>query len=595
MKFLTFLKDRLKGLTNAIERYPLTTIFLIVAVIINGTAIQSEEDISKILYALVVGVFLSAVSQACYERFFIKSSARYYLMAIVIILTGGYYAVIAPASTLGMEITIRTGVALFALLFAFIWVPVMKSKISFNKSFMIAFKSIFNSLLFSGVIYAGVAIIITAIDQLIFPVNYKLYSHAANIVFILFTPMYFLSLIPTFPGKRSEGQEEIENQTRLVQKAANCPKFFEVLISYIIIPLISVFTVILLIYILQNIGGEFWSNNLLEPMIVSYSITVIVVFLLASEIENKFTVFFRKVLPKILIPIVVFQIISSVLSLSDTGITHTRYYVILYGLFAAIAGGCLSFLPVRKTGIVAALLIVFSVFSILPPVDAFTISKSSQREIVEKVLIENQMLENNTVQPNGNISNEDKKTITAAMNYLNMMDYAKEIEWLPEDFDFYKDFSKTFGFQEYYEQDHQNEFVYIGLEPNPSIPITGYDVFVSSSIHFYKDDKSVDENVVTFEKNGENYTLTKEVIEDEVIYRVHNDENKEMIQFKTQAIIDKFYNYQTSKEFLPVEEATFSIENEHASMKIIPLTINIDKIKDETNFMMELYLFVKIK
>ena len=68
-----------------------------------------------------------------------------------------------------------------------------------------------------------------------------------------------------------------------------------------------------------------------------------------------------------------------------------------------------------------------------------------------------------------------------------------------------------------------------------------------------------------------------------------------MIQFKTQAIIDKFYNYQTSKEFLPVEEATFSIENEHASMKIIPLTINIDKIKDETNFMMELYLFVKIK
>ena len=66
--------------------------------------------------------------------------------------------------------------------------------------------------------------------------------------------------------------------------------------------------------------------------------------------------------------------------------------------------------------------------------------------------------------------------------------------------DLYKDFSKTFGFQEYYEQYHQNEFVYIGLEPNPSIPITGYDVFVSSSIHFYKDDKSVDENVVTFRK-----------------------------------------------------------------------------------------------
>ena len=88
-----------------------------------------------------------------------------------------------------------------------------------------------------------------------------------------------------------------------------------------------------------------------------------------------------------LVPIVVFQIISSLLSLSDTGITHTRYYVILYGLFAAVSGILLSFLPVRKNGVIAALLIVFSIFSIVPPVDAFSISKSSQINLVEKVLL----------------------------------------------------------------------------------------------------------------------------------------------------------------------------------------------------------------
>lgn len=595
MKFLTFLNERLKGLTNAIARYPLTTIFLLLAVVINAIDIQDERDFSKALFTLVVGVFLSAVSQAGYERFFIKTSARYILMGVVIILTGGYYFVIAPASTLGMEIMIRTAVALFALLFAFIWVPVMKSKISFNKSFMITFKSIFNSLLFSGVICVGMMIIITAIDQLIFTVDYKVYSHAANIIFTLFAPMYFLSLIPVFPGNSNKNQEEIKNQTLLVQKAAKCPKFFEILISYIIIPLISIFTVILLIYIIQNIGGEFWSNNLLEPMIVSYSITVIVIYLLASEIENRFTVFFRKVLPKVLIPIVVFQIISSVLSLGDTGITHTRYYVILYGLFAAIAGCCLSFLPVRKNGVVAALLIIFSVFSILPPVDAFTISKSSQRSIVEKVLIENDMLENNTVQPNGNISNEDKKVITAAMNYLHRMDYAKDIEWLPNDFDYYEDFSKTFGFQEYYEQDDRNEFVYVALEPDTSIPITGYDAFVRSSIYFYENDKNDDENVVTFEKNGEIYMVFKEVTEDGVIVKVQNEEKAEVLRFQMQEIIDKFYDYQSSKEFLPIEELTFMTENEQAAMKIIPYSINIDKMQDETNFTMELYLFIQMK
>ena len=112
---------------------------------------------------------------------------------------------------------------------------------------------------------------------------------------------------------------KMRNNLIWFKKQQTVLRFFEVLISYVIIPLIAVFTIILLIYIVQNIGGEFWTDNLLEPMIVSYSITIIVVYLLASEIENKFTVLFRRILPKILIPIVIFQVISSLLSLSKTG------------------------------------------------------------------------------------------------------------------------------------------------------------------------------------------------------------------------------------------------------------------------------------
>ena len=174
------------------------------------------------------------------------------------------------------------------------------------------------------------------------------------------------------------------------------------------------FTLILVVYIIKNIGGKFWTDNLLEPMLVSYAITVILVYILASEIENKFTVFFRRVFPKVLVPIVLFQITSSILSLADTGVTHTRYYVILFGVFAAIAGILLSFLPVRKNGIIAAMLIIFSVVSIVPPVDAFTISRTSQTNTLKNVLVKNNMLVNNKIKPNGSISDKDKKTITNA-------------------------------------------------------------------------------------------------------------------------------------------------------------------------------------
>ena len=112
--------------------------------------------------------------------------------------------------------------------------------------------------------------------------------------------MYFLSLIPVYPGIVNQNKDQgiTDLQEENINKAAYCPKFLEVLISYILIPLIAVFTIILLIYIIQNIGGAFWKDNLLEPMLVTYSITVILVYILASEIENKFTIFFRKVFPK---------------------------------------------------------------------------------------------------------------------------------------------------------------------------------------------------------------------------------------------------------------------------------------------------------
>ena len=110
----------------------------------------------------------------------------------------------------------------------------------------------------------------------------------------------------------------------------------------------AVFTLILGVYIATNIAGDFWRDNLLEPMIVSYSITVILVYILASRLENRFAQLFRKIFPKVLVPIVIFQTIASIMKIGDMGVTHTRYYVIAFGIFAIASGILFSFLPVRK-------------------------------------------------------------------------------------------------------------------------------------------------------------------------------------------------------------------------------------------------------
>ncbi|WML55370.1 DUF4153 domain-containing protein [Neobacillus sp. PS3-12] len=589
MKWIKKLKDRITGLTDAIARFPLTTVYLLAAVIINAYDINTEQSISKLLLTFLVGAFLSAVSQVAYERFFTKISSRFVLMGLVVLLTACYGLIIRPAPKLSMEIGVRTAVALFALFIAFILVPVIKSKVNFNKSFMIAFKSLFNTLFFSGVIFAGISIILTAINLLIFAVNYRAYPHMANLIFVLFAPMYFLSLIPKYPGAKTlENPQQIET----VNTISKCPKFLQILISYIIIPLVAVFTLILVIYIIKNISGTFWTDNLLEPMLVSYAITVILVYILASEIENKFTVLFRKIFPKVLVPIVLFQITASILSSADTGITHTRYYVILFGIYAAASGVLLSILPIRKNGVIAALLIVFATISIVPPVDAFTISRNSQTQTLKNVLVKNHMLKDKIIKPNGSISDKDKKTITNAVYYLNRMEYTKKIKWLPKRFNADADFYQTFGFKEYQDQRMIDQSVYLNLEPSFSVSISGYDSFVQAGINSYGKPGNGTNSVI--DKRGQKYTLNQDTSNGQIELNLMGANDRKLISFNTQEIFDRFSNYQSTKGQMSVKEATFTKENDQAKITIVVQSLGIDKQSKQNNNA-SVFVFVQIK
>ena len=593
MKAINWLKKGLRGLTEAIARFPLTTACLLVAATINAYDINIvDQSYTKYLFTLIVGAFLSAVAEVAYERWYTKLSTRFVLMSISVLLTVGYYLIIKDALVYDMALNIRTEVVLFALLIAFIWIPVIKSEISFNQSFMVVFKSFFIALFFSGVIFGGISIIIAATDQLIMNVDYKAYSHSANLIFLLFAPMYFLSLIPVYPGKASKDMDQ--DQLETINKAAHCPKFLEVLISYIIIPLITVFTLILVIYIVQNIGGEFWTDNLLEPMLVSYAITVILVYILASELENKFTVLFRKIFPKLLIPIVIFQIIASFITLTDTGITHTRYYVILFGIFAAISGVLLSSLPVRKNGMIAAILIVFATFSIIPPVDAFTISKTSQIRSLEEVLVKNDMLENNKITPNGSIADKDKEKITNAIYYLNMMNYTNELPYLPKNFNTYEDFRTVFGFDEYKDPEKFNSvgYAYVNVKQPTPINITGHDFFIQMDINL--DASVVDDQLYEIKKAGKKYFLQKDVSKGKADIKLLDENKKEILIFKTEEIFDKFSAVQGEK-IISVEEATFIKENEQAKMTFVVQNIDIQRQTDQPYTGAMIYVLVQIK
>lgn len=603
MKFDKLLKVT-KEFSSTIIRFPIAIMFLVFSAILTSYNISTNNyniyNVSIRTFLLGASIFL--VLQMVYERFCKRKMTRIVFGGLSIIGATLYYLMVEYwiKDYIG-EFEMRLMVFMFVLLIGFIWVPSIKSRIGFSESFLVVFKSFFMVVLYSLVLILGISLIIMAIDMLIVNLDGNAYSYALVFVSYVYAPIHFLSLIPIYPPYLRLGSEqpmsldgiagdlEIEDkQTQHLKKSIEPSKFLGGLVSYIIIPITAIFTVILLIYIVLNITGDFWKDNLMEPLLVSYSITVIIVYLLASVMVSKTALYFRRVFPKVLIPVVLFQTISSMLKIGETGITSGRYYVILFGIFASIFAVIFSIRSDKPSNIIAPILIVLTLVSILPPTDAFTISKRSQINRLTNVLEDNHMLKDNKIVPNSNLQEEDQKAIISSVQYLSRMDYLKEVSWLAS-FDY--DFEDTFGFAQYGSPIRDSESYRFYLAEKTPIDVSDYDFFVEVSLS--GEDREELLNTIPWGEMG--YTLVQENKDGIGDLIVRDDQQNELIRYSFKEIFDGIMTKEEHHGEMSMEEAEFIAENDRAIMRIILKSINLD-IWDNNQYQhIGAYIMVKIK
>jgi hypothetical protein len=592
---LTMLKQRFGGLAASVIRFPVTAAFLAAAAVLTAVAIGSDSPLARWISACAVGAAACAAGQAAYERFFDGAVKRAVLMAAGVAVAALFYLSVATVKDNSAALFIRPAVTLFALFIGFVWVGVIQSRYGFQDSFMAAFKALFQAAFFSGILFLGVAAVIAALDRLIVPVHEDAYAHTANIVFLFGAPLILLSMIPVYPGKSAlaAGEDHDDGKRALIEKRIGCPRFLEVLLSYIIVPLIAVFTVILVSYILLNIGGDFWTNNLLEPMLIAYTVVVITAVLLTGRLENRFAVLFRKIFPKVLIPIALFQVVASALLLSETGVTYGRYYVILYGVFAVLSGLVLSVLPLKKSGLVALLLIALSAVSLIPPVDAFTVSRASQINALEQTLRDNGMLNNGVVTPNGSIPEADKTKITSAVRYLSETEELDEVSWLPEGFTGWDDtaFFNVFGFHMYQQAEPEYRYVSVYLDAAVVVPVTGYDYMARLTLP-YPEKSEVTER--TFTVGGAAYRLSAEDGGGGQLVTVRDETGQALFTYDTAQIFERYAAFLTDKQLLTAAEATFAADSPGVEVKIIVMNASFTLEPQVKNPYADLLVLVRV-
>lgn len=614
MKKANNLLYRWKNIGSTVSRFPLTVIFLLATTINNAAAIimSNYESCIKVTASLGIGALLSVIYQLLYERFLNKKLHRYLLMLSAIVLTIIYFLIIKN-KIYDVEMAVRTTVILFILTVLLLWIPSIKSKINFNQSFVAVFKSFFMALFLNGILFLGVVIILAAINLLLFSIDGDAYIHSANIIFVLLAPITFLLYTPLYPAfgctdkedTHTDGNSEAEiqglspasddsnkdkddNEEKL-NKAIASGKLLETLVSYIIIPVAAVFTLILLMYILINITGKFWTDNLLESMLVAYSITVIFIYLLASNIENAWTKYFRLIFPKVLVVVVLFQTISSFMKINELGITSGRYYVILFGVFSIVAGIIFCIIPKEKNGRIAPILIALSLISIIPGIDAFTVSKTSQINRLKTVLESNNMLSGDLISPKKDISDEDKKKIIASFTYLSRMDYTDSISWLSGYKENYN-FEQIFGFSMYEDSFGPYKYLTINREHTAPIALNGYDFLTVMDIY----NNSPETEPISFTKDGKEYSLR--VVKDQAneMLIVLEYQQAEIASFPVHDVLDRFSDY-TDYELKTNDEVSFDVDNQQAAIKIFVDYISFNALDKFDGFNGLFYVFVKIK
>lgn len=523
-RFKTVFLQMAKGITTAVSRFPFTVICLAAAaaLVCYLIAIEASPPImeQKLIFTFGVGAFIGMVGQFALESFQKLSGAALRVYGLGLLLTAGYFAILWPAPEISGEIMIRSFVAIFAMTCAVLWIPAFRGKTDFNVVSLVHFKSFFTSLLFSAVLSAGLAAIIFSVDTLLVRVDENAYGYSMAIIWILFAPIYYLSQLPRF-------QSHCDDQADCADGTGGYPRVLEILVSYIGIPLITAYTLVLLAYFVKILVTTQWPSGQLGPMILIYSAVGLVLFVLASLPENRFAQLFRMLFPKVWIPIVIMQMVSVWIRINAYGFTESRYYVALFAVFSIASALFLSFRPVSKNRYIALLAAAFAIVSILPPVDAFSVSRNSQIGRMETILTAEGMLSDGVLQRKTGASDESKRELTNILEYLNRNSSLKYVAWLPEEFNIYEDMKENFGFDPYYNnQWDQNRFFYASLDTSLPLDISGYDMAVLISPY----NKVGEEKEYDFTIGGTKYILsTERVSRNDVLVAVKDEGGRRLI------------------------------------------------------------------
>jgi len=316
---------------------------------ISGKQMVIYKIITALLAAVLIFLINPYVNKADYTRFFLLSFGLHLLVA--------FAAFLAPGQIQGF------------------W--------QFNKTLFLRFLT---SALYSAVLFGGIS---AALGAMNFLFNFKFEWDTFMILFIcitgLFSTLFFLAGVP--------------KDTAALDNDLSYPKGLKIFTQYVLIPLATLYVIILLAYEIKILLQWNLPKGLVSNLILGYSVfgllSLLLVFPISHQEENKWIKTFSRSFYFLMLPLIVLLFIAVGTRIFSYGITEFRYFLILLACWQLFIA--LYFLFSRKQNIklIPISLCICTLLSIYGPQSAFSVSMYSQKRILLNVLKRNGMLKEN--------------------------------------------------------------------------------------------------------------------------------------------------------------------------------------------------------
>ncbi len=290
-----------------------------------------------------------------------------------------------------------------------------KNQTKFWNYFLKTFVRLLIALIFAGVFMAGLSLAFFSLDKL-FGANIpdRFYGYLAVLCFVVFFPLYFLSSI-------SDENAQSENAD------FEFPRLLKILGLYILLPILSIYGLILYGYLIKIIVAwqlpNGWVSWLVSILGIAGFLTMFILHPLKLKNEDKIVRFFFRYFPVILVPLLVLMFVGILRRFSDYGITINRLLVLLLNLW--MFGTCI-YLFITKSNRLKGIFVSFSVVAFLSaigPWSVFSITKHSLKGELNQLLTE---MNWSTTQKNDvsklktkNLNEKDQGRLYNVIDYLS--------------------------------------------------------------------------------------------------------------------------------------------------------------------------------